>query len=65
MNLKEIFDPDWQALFIRFVFNMVMVQILTRLLYYRKGRKKRTAVLFSFHLRTYFHHLPDPKPGTG
>jgi hypothetical protein len=39
-ELKEIFDPDWQALFIRFVFNMVMVQLLTRLFYYRKGRKK-------------------------
>ena len=47
MNLKEIFDPDWQALFIRFVFNILMVLMLTRLFYYRKGRGK-PELLFSF-----------------
>lgn len=41
MNIKEIFDPDWQALFIRFLFNILMVFILTRFFYYYKGRGKQ------------------------
>ena len=47
MNMKEIFDPDWQALFMRFVFNILVVLILTRLFYYYKGRGK-PELLFSF-----------------
>ena len=47
MNIKEIFDPDWQALFIRFVFNILMVFILTRLFYYHKGKGKQ-GLLFTY-----------------
>lgn len=45
--MKEIFDPDWQALFLRFVFNILVVLILTRLFYYHRGRGK-PELLFSF-----------------
>ena len=47
MNIKEIFDPDWQALFIRFLFNILMVFILVRLFYYHKGKGKQE-LLFTY-----------------
>ena len=45
--MKEIFDPDWQALFMRFVFNILVVFIVTRFFYFHKGRGK-PELLFSY-----------------
>jgi hypothetical protein len=45
--MNEIFDPDWQALFIRFLFNLVVVVIVARVFYYHKGKGK-AELLFSF-----------------
>ena len=45
--MKEIFDPDWQALFIRFLFNILVVFIVARLFYYHKGKGKEE-LLFAF-----------------
>ena len=45
--MKEIFDPDWQALFIRFLFIIMVVFIVARLFYYHKGKGKEE-LLFAF-----------------
>jgi hypothetical protein len=45
--MDEIFDQDWQAMIIRFLFHVLVVFIVTRLFYYHNNRGK-PALFFTY-----------------